>query len=127
MLSTLENLLLFYCRYASDYERIIAAAADFSSGRVWPVNFASESGPKFVWEKVKIIELFLDHTYDELGYLISSSNVTWAFKKAPLFLPLSKPKQLKKRLISMTMIWMRMRMVMVRMLDRESYRTQSQV
>ena len=43
---------LFYHRYTSDYEKIIAAAADFASGRVWPVNFASESGPKFVWEKV---------------------------------------------------------------------------
>ncbi|KAF8806185.1 hypothetical protein BYT27DRAFT_7141748 [Phlegmacium glaucopus] len=37
--------------HASHYERIIAAAADFTSGRVWPVNFASETGPKFIWAK----------------------------------------------------------------------------
>ena len=46
-----ENLLIYH-RFASDYENIIAAAADFTSGRVWPVTFASESGPKFIWEKV---------------------------------------------------------------------------
>ena len=39
-------------RYASDYEKIIAAAAEFASGRVWPVNFPRYSGPKFIWEKV---------------------------------------------------------------------------
>lgn len=46
------NLLSYSTRHASQYEKIIAAAADFTSGRVWPVNFASETGPKFVWEKV---------------------------------------------------------------------------
>ena len=58
------NLLLFHHRYSSDHEKIIAAAADFTSGRVWPVNFASESGPKFVWEKVRQLVFFLDRTYD---------------------------------------------------------------
>lgn len=48
----IKSTYLFYHRFSSDYEKIIAAAADFASGRVWPVNFASESGPKFVWEKV---------------------------------------------------------------------------
>jgi hypothetical protein len=47
-----RTYLFFTHRHTSDYEKIIAAAADFTSGRVWPVNFASETGPKFVWEKV---------------------------------------------------------------------------
>ena len=51
-LSDINKTYLFYHRHASHYERIIAAAADFTTGRVWPVNFASETGPKFVWEKV---------------------------------------------------------------------------
>ena len=46
------NLCLIYYRHASHYEKLVAAAADFTSGRIWPVNFASETGPKFVWEKV---------------------------------------------------------------------------
>jgi hypothetical protein len=57
------KLTCFYHRYVSDYEKIIAAAADFTSGRVWPVNFASESGPKFIWEKVKFNQSFLDQSY----------------------------------------------------------------
>ena len=47
-----RTYFFFTHRHTSDYEKIIAAAADFTSGRVWPVNFASETGPKFVWEKV---------------------------------------------------------------------------
>lgn len=48
----IDRHINFTHRRSSDYEKIIAAAADFTSGRVWPVNFASETGPKFIWEKV---------------------------------------------------------------------------
>ena len=42
---------LFYHRNSSDYDKIIAAAADFS-GRAWPTIIYPESGPTFIWEKV---------------------------------------------------------------------------
>ena len=56
---------LFYqsTRNASSYEKIIAAAADFANGRVWPINFASESGPKFIWEKVNKIDHYFHHQF----------------------------------------------------------------
>ncbi|KAF8958505.1 hypothetical protein BDZ97DRAFT_1706028 [Flammula alnicola] len=37
--------------HSSRFERIHAAAVDFTNGRTWPVNFASESGPRFIWDK----------------------------------------------------------------------------
>ncbi|KAF8165855.1 hypothetical protein B0H34DRAFT_648389 [Crassisporium funariophilum] len=37
--------------HTSRFEKIYAAAADFTGGRVWPTTFASESGPKFIWDK----------------------------------------------------------------------------
>ncbi|KAH9482244.1 hypothetical protein JR316_0004342 [Psilocybe cubensis] len=38
-------------RNSTRFERIHAAAADFTDGRSWPLDFASESGPKFIWER----------------------------------------------------------------------------
>ncbi|KDR84221.1 hypothetical protein GALMADRAFT_236903 [Galerina marginata CBS 339.88] len=37
--------------HSSRFERIHAASADFTSGRTWPVTFASETGPVFIWDK----------------------------------------------------------------------------
>ncbi|PPQ92790.1 hypothetical protein CVT25_003901 [Psilocybe cyanescens] len=37
--------------HSTRFERIHAAAADFTSGRSWPLDFESESGPRFIWEK----------------------------------------------------------------------------
>lgn len=42
---------------SSRFERIHAAAGDFTTGRSWPVNFASETGPKFIWDKVCAIAM----------------------------------------------------------------------
>ncbi|KAF8166991.1 hypothetical protein BJ912DRAFT_1001882 [Pholiota molesta] len=37
--------------HSTRFERIHAAAGDFTTGRTWPVNFASETGPRYIWEK----------------------------------------------------------------------------
>ncbi|KAF8956708.1 hypothetical protein BDZ97DRAFT_2079684 [Flammula alnicola] len=36
---------------SSHFERIHAAAVDFTNGRTWPVNLASKSNPRFIWEE----------------------------------------------------------------------------
>lgn len=36
---------------STPFEKLQAAAADFTSGRTWPTNFASETGPRFIWDK----------------------------------------------------------------------------
>ncbi|KAJ3511335.1 hypothetical protein NLJ89_g4158 [Agrocybe chaxingu] len=36
---------------ASRFERIQAACVEFTKDHIWPITFASETGPKFIWEK----------------------------------------------------------------------------
>ncbi|KAF9562454.1 hypothetical protein CPC08DRAFT_817118 [Agrocybe pediades] len=36
---------------SSGADRLLAAANDFTTGRKWPANYASETGPKYIWEK----------------------------------------------------------------------------
>ncbi|KAF8914406.1 hypothetical protein CPB84DRAFT_1759175 [Gymnopilus junonius] len=36
---------------SSRFERIQAAAIDFTSGRKWPLNYASETGPRYIFDK----------------------------------------------------------------------------
>jgi hypothetical protein len=87
----LQSSYLFYYRHVSDYEKIIAAAADL---RV--VAFGSSISLLNLVQKLygRLIYLFLIAL---VVNLISSSNVTLAFMKAWPFLPPSKPKQLKMK------------------------------
>lgn len=41
-----------FSRRSSRFEKIQSATADFTKGRTWPAQTKSETGPKFIWEKV---------------------------------------------------------------------------
>lgn len=58
-----DSCLFFFLpkiRNSTRFERLQAAAADFTAGRTWPINFASETGPKFIWDKVCFDQHLLD-------------------------------------------------------------------